>query len=1418
MARLAGFLVLLCLVPSPSIAQQGGAAAQATPPPPPESQAMIPQACYAPGTDPDLIVRNAQRRLWTSIATSLEHSPRSGTRDQYAGQRWTHTATDGGGLTQGDATTLIWSIVPDGTPLDGFVGEPSASSNLRAFLDGIYGSEATWLPIFQSVFDDWSALTGIQYTYQAADDGAGILTSSKPGGLIGVRGDVRIAGHAIDGNYNTLAYNFFPNVGEMIIDTGDSFFANNAGGSNLGLRNVLAHELGHGIGLPHVCPINDTKLMEPSVSFSFDGPQHDDVQAMNRAYGDPFEANPPDSSNDTPGMSKPLGPVTNFSKAGLSIDDSADVDYLSFTVPIGKQATLTVTPVGSTYLSGAQDPGDGSCSAGSNMNTLSVHDLEIEILDTDGSTVLDTSNTNGSGAGESLADVLLASGAGTYYAVIRGDSANDVQMYDLTLSIEDSLSIYMTKSGTGTGTVTTSPAGIDCGSACAATFTLDQVVTLQHAADAGSVFVAWAGDADCTDGSVTMSQPVSCGAEFERITHTLDVQLAGTGSGTVTSSPTGIDCGGDCTEEFDLGTTVTLTPTPAAGSEFVGWSGDGDCTDGSLDMTADQTCTATFDMIPQHSLVVSKVGTGSGTVSSSPAGIDCGADCSETYDEDTVVALTATPAAGSTFVGWTGDADCSDGSVTMAANRTCTATFDVATQYLLTVSKAGTGAGTVTSSPAGIDCGADCSENFDVDTPVALTAVATGGARFDGWTGDADCTDGSVTMAAARNCTATFTERHMLTASVVGSGTGVITSSPAGIDCGADCNEVYDQGTVVNLTAVPDAGFIFVSWEGQPDCHDGSVSMAIALSCSAWIDEPTLFVDTVGEGTVTSQPAGIDCGADCVEDYPEGTQVTLTATPAAGWRLGGWTGSGCSNGSPVMSSQLVTCTATFIRQRQLTVTRSGSGSGTVTSSPVGIDCGADCSEDYDDSTVVFLTATPAPGSAFSGWTGAADCSNGQVTMSQAMTCDAAFNGSTEPLTITLAGSGSGVVTSNPPGYINCGADCSEDVPEDDYVGLIVTADPDSVFVGWSGHSDCSDGVVRMLSARACTATFDIAQRTLTVSISGDGSVSSVPAGIACGGDCSEAYDHGTAVSLTPVDGPAGVFSSWSGDADCTDGTVTLDADLSCQANFASPTYELQVSVAGSGSGSVSSSLAGINCPGDCAETFDSGTTVNLTATTAAGSAFAGWSGSPDCSDGSVTMDAARSCTATFDQVTWQLTVSRVGSGAGEVFSFPSGIDCGATCQKAFAEGTVVSLGVVPAQDSVFNGWEGTDCSGALTMNAPVSCTARFDLEPPPMSQLTVTLVGAGTGAVFSSPGGIACAGDCSELYPPETVVALQATAAIGSTFVGWSGDEDCSDGSLTMSAARSCTATFSLEPSGESLLFFDGFEEGTAAKWGSRVP
>jgi hypothetical protein len=159
--------------------------------------------------------------------------------------------------------------------------------------------------------------------------------------------------------------------------------------------------------------------------------------------------------------------------------------------------------------------------------------------------------------------------------------------------------------------------------------------------------------------------------------HSLYASTYGAGSGTVTSSPGGINCGSVCSSILDSGSLVTLTATAAPGSRFAGWSGGSCSGTGScvVSLTGDTSVYATFNLV--YSVSVSKQGTGSGTVTSVPAGLSCGGTCASTFDAGTSVALTATPAAGSTFTGWTGAGCSGSGSCTIvvSAAQSVSATF-----------------------------------------------------------------------------------------------------------------------------------------------------------------------------------------------------------------------------------------------------------------------------------------------------------------------------------------------------------------------------------------------------------------------------------------------------------------------------------------------------------------------------------------------------------------------------------------------------------------------------------------------------------------------------------------------------------------------------------------------------------------------
>jgi PKD repeat protein len=162
-----------------------------------------------------------------------------------------------------------------------------------------------------------------------------------------------------------------------------------------------------------------------------------------------------------------------------------------------------------------------------------------------------------------------------------------------------------------------------------------------------------------------------------RIDPRLSIQKSGDGLGTVTSSPSGISCPGDCSETYLRGTSVTLSATPATGSVFVGWaqgcSGTGGC---AISMNDNRTVGAEFRKL--FDLNVHKAGTGLGTVTSTPVGINCGTDCVETLVSGDTITLIATPAGSSQFDAWIG-CDSVAGTkciVTMRGSRTVTASFN----------------------------------------------------------------------------------------------------------------------------------------------------------------------------------------------------------------------------------------------------------------------------------------------------------------------------------------------------------------------------------------------------------------------------------------------------------------------------------------------------------------------------------------------------------------------------------------------------------------------------------------------------------------------------------------------------------------------------------------------------------------------
>ena len=275
----------------------------------------------------------------------------------------------------------------------------------------------------------------------------------------------------------------------------------------------------------------------------------------------------------------------------------------------------------------------------------------------------------------------------------------------------------------------------------------------------------------------------------------LNINFAGIGTGKVEATPgpstSTVTVFNDATLDYPSGTTVTLTATPTGlgnnASTFTGWGGNGCSSTKStitVDMTQDLACTATFTVIPPQTLTLTPAGNGTGSVTG--AG---------TYDFGTAAPVTATAAAGSTFVGWSGPngTECTTGSVLMNADKQCIATFTLNPQTL-TLTPAGNGTGSVTGAGT-----------YDFGTAAPVTATAATGSTFVGWSGPngTECTAGSVLMNADKQCIATFTlNPQTLTLTPAGNGTGSVTGAGT-----------YDFGTAAPVTATAAAGSTFAGLE-----------------------------------------------------------------------------------------------------------------------------------------------------------------------------------------------------------------------------------------------------------------------------------------------------------------------------------------------------------------------------------------------------------------------------------------------------------------------------------------------------------------------------------------------------------------------------------------------------------------------------
>jgi len=564
---------------------------------------------------------------------------------------------------------------------------------------------------------------------------------------------------------------------------------------------------------------------------------------------------------------------------------------------------------------------------------------------------------------------------------------------------------------------------------CEAEFEEGTQVTVIAEPEEGSEFVEWGGECDSTSGNeceVEMNAEKTIEAVFEFEAVELGVQTEGNGEGVVECE---VEFGPTepCapSETYPYGSEVTLYALPEEGSEFVEWSGacSGSEPECSLTLTEPLSVSATFELGPFFALNIEEPGSGEGTITCE---VDNGPAeaCEPEYPQGSLVRLVATAQPGSEFVEWGGECDAASGNeceVEISEEKTVEALFEAKPLVSLTVKLAGTGEGKVECKVNGAAAKA-CATEYPEGTELALVAVAKAGSEFAGYSAGTGSATGcstspcAFTIEANSKVTATFnlepTPKFMLKVKKTGTGTGKVEStSPVSpkIVCGAECEKEFDEGTEVTLSASASAGSEFVKWTGA--CT-GSGACEVTMDATREVGaefklEPTptftLEVEVEGPGTV-SAPEDINCPGVCSGAYNEGETVTLVATPKAGAELVEWTGcdeepSAAECEVTMSADRKVSAVFAFEPPSEfaLTVVPTGTGTGTVTSSPAGINCGIDCSEAYAAGTEVTLTATPASGSSFSGWSGSCTGTGAcKVTMSQARSVTATFTKESSP--------------------------------------------------------------------------------------------------------------------------------------------------------------------------------------------------------------------------------------------------------------------------------------------------------------------------------------------------------------------------------------------------------------------------------------
>ncbi len=410
----------------------------------------------------------------------------------------------------------------------------------------------------------------------------------------------------------------------------------------------------------------------------------------------------------------------------------------------------------------------------------------------------------------------------------------------------------------------------------------------------------------------------------------------------------------------------------------------------------DQQVTGTSVSLPEGTITVNPAPQGNGE-----------------YTKNTVVTLTAEPAAGYDWISWNGTDNDSVNptTMTMSGDKAINVNFDVRYSLIInnqmvigSVVSFTEGLVTVSPPPSNID------GKYTSGIIVTLTVQTNPGYEWMRWTGTSNdyANPTTVTMNSGKQITLVFSERYELTingqtvaGSVVSFAEGSITVEPAP---GPDGK--YALNTQVTLSAVPNSGYSWQSWSGLSAYTSNPTTVVMTSDKHITVNWGQAFTVTINNqqllgtglsfigGTVSASPAPMSNGT-----YAKNTLVTLTAEPAPGYRFGWWGGEVSSTTNPISITinSDKNITVVFIKTYVLTITIDPEAGGTVSTG----------NGTYDEGSRITLIATPEAGYRFAHWEG--DISSNTTSVTITMNADKSVTAvfiKTYRLTVTIEGGGS----------------------------------------------------------------------------------------------------------------------------------------------------------------------------------------------------------------------------------------------------------------------------------------------------------------------------------------------------------------------------------------------------------------------------